>query len=227
MKFIFPVGLAILSLIGCAGPKAPPQILNAIHENRVASIACLPVKKILYSQLVYKVLYNETVTSTSDFTGLWDIDSALSKQWSEILDHLKIKNQVLSELISTESLNALCRDCPRGKTKKANLPKEIQKVLLENHISNLLLLRFGLPYLLSTTMIPSGSIHLIGDLRFLNVQTNKEDFSEQINLTTQPHYGSSPKNIEANDLLIFKSSIRDMMENGETKVFKPIFQIEK
>ena len=57
-------------------------------------------KKIFYSELVYKVLYNETVTAESVFEGLWDVDSELSVLWASQLSALGIRSRSLCSNLS-------------------------------------------------------------------------------------------------------------------------------
>src|SRR4051812_45991604 len=96
---VLALSVALLVLVGCAGERAPAQTAAALQKGQVAAAFCMNSRSIHYSELVYKVLYNETVTHDSVFDGLWDIDSELSPFWATLLPQVGIHARQINVLV--------------------------------------------------------------------------------------------------------------------------------
>jgi hypothetical protein len=210
--------LSLFTLFGCAGERAPAQTAAALRRAPVAAAFCMNLRQIHYNQLLYKVVYNETVTHDSVFDGLWDVDSELSLLWANLLPQAGMHASALEALVPSSEL-------PRGwcyaggaQSQPLTLSASVQKALLSRQIHYLVLLRAWQFAVLSYSF-GSSSLVIPGDLIFYNVRSNRTEFSEQVFIGSSIG-GHSPRKLEANDLALLKKTAREMISKDGLKLLR-------
>jgi hypothetical protein len=204
--------LASLALcFGCSQPQAPAQTAAAVQHEPVAAGFCMSRKKIFYSELVYKVLYNETVTAESVFEGLWDVDSELSVLWASQLSALGIRSRSLTELLPSPDLESFCRELPNAALQPLTvLPEPVRQALLQQHIGYLLLLHSNGVSVSAYSLGPS-QVNLASELVLQNVRTNAIEYREPAPFGETVSLGESTRSIEAQNLARLKAITREIV----------------
>ena len=216
MKRVLVILASLLVVVGCASEHAPAQTAAALRREPVAAAFCMNAKRIHYSELVYKVLYNETVTHDSVFDGLWDVDSELSVAWAKLLPQAGIHSRSIIEVLpSSELPRDWCRKL-EDTSKPQTLSAPIQKALLERQIRYLMVLRAYQFTVASYSIGSFSQLTIQGELAFHNVGSNRQEFSEHVSMGVS--LGSRPpRELEANDMAWLKQTALELLATQSLK----------
>lgn len=208
------LALLLPSLVGCATSRMPAKTATALQEEKAASIFYMPRKAIDYSQLVYKVLYNETRTHHSTFEGLWDVDAEYSEHWNAALNDVGIKSKKLADLLDergVERVNeALTKAFPEV---PMELPGDLLDELSAKGVTHVVALKGG-GFRVNGNTFGGGLCQLyvpltavVYDVR-ARTQVHEQNFTLLGNVTVE----DSLRDFEANDLALLKQKMKDWFE---------------
>ena len=96
--------LILLFVAGCAVSKVSESDLKKLKTSQIATSFFMAEKKILYREVLYKVLWLETKTSSMDFSGAWDPDIEISSIVNESVSALDIASYKVSYIISNKKV---------------------------------------------------------------------------------------------------------------------------
>ncbi|HYP75357.1 MAG TPA: hypothetical protein VER12_05375 [Polyangiaceae bacterium] len=211
--------LALFLLVGCAGERAPARTAAALKGEPIAAAFCMNSRRIHYNELVYKVVYNETVTHDSVFDGLWDVDSELSLLWAKLLPQAGMHASALSALVPSSELPPDWCSALGTPSEAPTLAASIRRALLEHQINYLVLLRASQFAVSSYSFGNYSQLIVPGDLIFYNVRTNRVEFSEHVFIAGSIG-GHSPRELEANDLALLKKTARELISTQGLKTLR-------
>jgi len=208
--------VALFMLAGCAGERVPAQTAATLKREPVAAAFCMNLRRIHYQELVYKVLYNETVTHDSVFDGLWDVDSELSPFWAKQLPQAGLQARSINALVPSSELPPGWCQTLGGEAEPGTLSAPIQKALLEQQINYLVLLRAWQFSVSSYSFGGYSQLNIQGELIVHNVRSNRKEFSEHVSMAGSIG-GHSPRELEANDLALLKQTARELIATQGVK----------
>ncbi|MES9902411.1 MAG: hypothetical protein ABW168_06980 [Sedimenticola sp.] len=206
----------VLGLSGCASvPKETLEQSSAdeMRANDIVVAFSYPSKKINYSEMVYKVLWNETHTSDASFKGIWDIDRDLSHQFSQQFQNQGLRavsiDEVLngneyekySDLMATSIINA-------QESEKFKLDEKLRSSLVEKGYEYLIALRgLIIQAQVYSLFSPDPYVNLSYRMRVINLKNNSVEYTNVFMLRTYPDVVKSPREIEDNKLAILRAEL--------------------
>jgi hypothetical protein len=100
-------------------------------------------QRVMYSELIYKVLWNETRRQDASFGGLWDVDDELTKVVATRLHDLSIRAFDWGDAVAaddrTAALQTLCPSVDPDQTNAPPLDGELQRALRAHGASHFIL----------------------------------------------------------------------------------------
>ncbi|HHJ14805.1 MAG TPA: hypothetical protein ENJ79_10630 [Gammaproteobacteria bacterium] len=97
------LAFVLAGLTACASTPLPPMSDSAADDLMASDVAVAfvyPEKEIKYTELVYKVLWNETHATNSQFSGMWDIDREFTELFAREFEERGVHSVPINELLS-------------------------------------------------------------------------------------------------------------------------------
>ncbi len=196
----------------CATVPLAPEVSQNLRSSNIATAFYLESKAISYSEMVYKVLWNETRTQRSTFDGFWDVDADLSQAFADETSQLGLNTTPIRTALPNDGdYQALVTAIQNtrgadGTNVPLRLDEDTTTKLLTHGIGYLMVLR-GANFIVSTTSFnSSGPVHLPAILIVYDVRTGVEEYSELFSIAGGVKWGDSPRNLEANNLALLREN---------------------
>lgn len=213
--------LVSMLVVGCAGSVKPmsSETVTDFNRGKVAVAYFYPSKKLNYSELVYKVLWNETQSNVVSFDGLWDIDADVSAEYRQQFQTLGVDAVVAKELLNETEYRHLQDDITRHQLKAreaiaANqsvptltLAADYRDALSDQGVKYLVLIAQGtfkvdVYALFSRLSLISGS-----DVKVVDTRDGSIAFDGNAIMWLNHNFEESPREIEANNLQALKTLV--------------------
>ncbi|MBN8240687.1 hypothetical protein JF541_16120 [Marinobacter hydrocarbonoclasticus] len=218
---------------GCASTTLAPETSAGIQQGKVASAAYTVDKKIVYEEMVYKVLYNETVTQQAMFENFWDIDKAHTDRLTSALKNLDLNATPTSKTLSEEAQLQLeqtikhsLESAKQGEPGPFELEDTTRSSLRDAGYNYLVLLRTSNILVTTTSMIDSATIWLPSVLIVVDLEADREAYNELFLFQGFSDYEDSVRQLEENSLALIKEATQQRLEDGLEKRMADILSIE-
>lgn len=212
---------------GCALPQIKPDVADNLKQSKVAAAVYLKDKNIEYNELVYKVLWNETRTHVSDFTGLWDVDGDMTNKLVSDLTSQGIDVRPIRSILSDEpSYSSFVSSVKWGST-ALNFEDNVLDRLKQANVQYLLLLR-GERFLLSTTTFNSfGGLNFLGSTFVVYSLADKsEAYRQNLFHSARVDWDKSPREIEMNGMAKVKAAADLMATSLVDQLFPKVTELK-
>lgn len=230
MRNFLVVSVLLLVVTGCATmPRVKQSIVEDLSKQKTAVAVYMEEKEIVYNELVYKVLWNESRQQKSNFTGFWDVDGELSRLLSEELRTKELNTVPIADVLSKDEYRAFEKAVleTKGKedgTQVLKLPAEMVAKLKESGVGYLMMIQSSNFYMMQTTALNSSAIIMMPSVFIVyNVNTRTQEYRQGVMFGASEKYGDSPRNLEANNLALLKDvgrkSIKGFVEYHAPKIF--------
>jgi len=212
--------VAALTLAGCAMPAMRPEVATDFRQSKLAAAVYLESKTIVYNEMVYKVLWNETRQNISSFDGLWDVDTDLSEQLAADMKGLELQAQPIRTVLTSDADYEALEKSIRATVGPglAEVPLQLDEAVLGKFrkagISYLVVLRAGGFNISTTTMNSSGGLNLPAVLFVYDIKQNKQEYREAMFSSEFVTWGKTPRNIEANGMEKVKEAASKMIKTS-------------
>jgi len=229
---IIVLSFAIFS--GCASTTLAPQTANKMQQSRIATAAYVVDKKIVYNEMVYKGLYNETRTQEAVFDGFWDIDQAYTETLTSVLAELNLNASAASQALSDDNQARFEQSVKQSLAAAQNsdqytfaLDSGVRSSLTEAGYDYLVLLRT--PHLMvnTTSMIDSATIMIPSALIILDLSENREELNDFLLVQGFTDYEESVRELELNNLALIKTATNPRLRMGLENRLADILAIER
>lgn len=212
--------VVFLLFVGCAVEQAKTDLSQDLKTNNIAVAFYMGDKKINYSEMVYKVLWNQTETQDGAFGSLWDIDRDLSTKVAGVFARNNLMavpiQDVLKSSADYRNFQKTLGDSPvvfDSSRKPFVLDDQTCEALKRANIKYLILER-------SSSFEVDASSRVYGTLpSVLTVYDvdGKKQVYDAIHWFALNHEISvkNPREIETDGLKIFKETIYQLVENSQ------------
>lgn len=224
--------LSSVVFAGCASTTIAPDTSSSIQQGRIATAAYTVEKRILYEELVYKVLYNETRSQQAVFDDFWDIDRAHGERLTSALDKLELSATPASTALSEETyaqfeqtIRQSQESAKRDKPEPFKLEEITRSSLMEAGYDYLVLLRTAHIFVNTTSLMDSATIMVPSVLIVLDLEANREEYNEYFLLQGFVEYEESVRELEDNNLALIKEATQQRLEEGLEKRLADILAI--
>jgi hypothetical protein len=93
--------IALLFLAGCGVTPVKNDLSQELKASNIAVAYYMTEKKVTYSELVYKVLWNQTETQEAEFGSLWDIDREVSRRIAGTLANENLMSAPIQDILKS------------------------------------------------------------------------------------------------------------------------------
>jgi hypothetical protein len=183
--------------------------------------------------MVYKVLYNETVTQQAMFENFWDIDKAHTDRLTSALKNLDLNATPTSKTLSEEAQLQLeqtikhsLESAKQGEPRPFELEDTTRSSLRDAGYNYLVLLRTSNILVTTTSMIDSATIWLPSVLIVVDLEADREAYNELFLFQVFSDYEDSVRQLEENSLALIKEATQQRLEDGLEKRMADILSIE-
>lgn len=212
------IGTLLLTVVVCAGcastPKLTPEIASELEQGAVAAAFYVEGKKILYDEMVYKVLWNENRSQESVFEGSWDVDQEVSATFSDSLGDVGLSARPITDVLQDAALYAEfeqailnTRDVD-GMNVPLAMSGALQGAFLEAGIDYVVLLRSA-HYRVQKVSGFSPQFSLPSMLIVYDVRRGTQQYDGMFFLGGKIAVEESPREVEANGLAKLKTATHD------------------
>lgn len=197
--------LLALVLVGCGGvSQVPVETARSLREGRVAVAFYNIDKRIEYSELVYKVFWNETRRQNAAFAGLWDVDAELTKVVAARLHDLSIRAFDWSDALAADdrhaALRTLCPSVTGEETTIAPLSPQLRRSLRAHDASHFILWCTGAQQVDVAAFNAAASLAWPGRLFLFEASSGRLLHTEWLVPQQRLHYSGSVREIEAHGM---------------------------
>ena len=217
------IGVLLTSVVaGCASTqKLTPEIAGEIQDGAIAAAFYVEGKKIVYDELVYKVLWNENRSQESVFEGSWDVDHEVTATFSESLGDAGLTARSVSSVLSDKAAYKDFEQAilnTRG-ADRMNVPMSLNDSLrsefLDAGVDYVMLLRAA-HYSVQKVSGFSPQFGLPTLLIVYDVRRNEQVYKGAFPLGGKIAVEESPREVEANGLAKLKSATHEWVAAATT-----------
>jgi len=203
-------------LSGCAATALQPEVASSIRQNKVAVAAYVEDKKINYSEMVYKVLWNETHSQTAAFEGLWDVDRDLTDLLTEELRQVGVDGYPVTSVLVDEDYGKFVEAIrtaqnQEGRKVPVALSEEIRNELYSSGFKYLILLRSSGLHVQTTSMFSMAQLNMPVFLIVSDLESNSEKYNESFWLMRNIDFEESVREIEDDNLAQVRETVASWM----------------
>ncbi|MBT8137971.1 MAG: hypothetical protein KJO54_13225 [Gammaproteobacteria bacterium] len=217
------LGLALAVICsGCASTaKLTPEVASDVQNGNVAAAFFVEGKKIVYDELVYKVLWNENRSQESVFEGSWDVDQEVTTTFAQSLSAVGVTAQPVGRFLSDQSLAAKFKQSilntrdASGMNTAMSLDAEVRDAFVQAGVDHLILLRAA-HYRVQKVSGFSPQFMLPSMLIVFDVRSGQQLYSEPFGLGGKIAVEKSPREVEANDLSKLKAATHEWVNTATT-----------
>ena len=216
---------------GCATPRLEPSVSERFRAKDMAAAVVLLDKSIQYNEMVYKVLWNETRTHTSQFDGFWDADKTLTDAMVESMGEVGMRTRPVSSVLRPKQyaqfVSALkSTKNPDGTYAPLTLDQKTRTSLKKAGIGSVAVVRSA-NFMISTTVFnKSGLMHLPSVLLVYDVDTGKQEYAHVFPVAGGVKWGESVRDIESNNLQSLREASPAWIENSVKRQMPRVFNFE-
>lgn len=207
---------------GCASTaKLTPEVASALQNGNVAAAFYVEGKKIIYNEMVYKVLWNENRSQESVFEGSWDVDQDLTATFSNSLSAVGLAAQpadmILLEAALAESFeqSILNTRDSTGMNTALSLNDDVKRAFQQAGVDHLILLRAA-HFSVQKYSGFSPQFSLRSVLIVFDVRSGQQLYMEPFGLGGKIAVDKSPREVEANGLAKLKAASREWVDVATT-----------
>lgn len=209
-------------LAGCAStPKLAPEVAGELEDGTIAAAFYVEGKKIVYDELVYKVLWNENRSQESVFEGSWDVDHDVTATFSRSLGDVGLSAQSVASVLTDKAAYAEFEQSilnTRG-ADNLNVPMAMNDALrndfIDAGIDYVMLLRAA-HYSVQKVSGFSPQFGLPTLLIVYDVRRNEQVYNGIFPLGGKIAVEESPREVEANGLAKLKTATHEWVAAATT-----------
>ena len=191
------VGL-LLFATGCAASRLPAKTAADIRSSQVSAAFHSSEKRIHYSELVYKVLWNETRVQDASFEGLWDMDAEIGRLWVAELRRLGLESVELeANGEARDTVESVCANAGDGDV--GSQLNEAQRRALATTGTRYSLLWCARHYVVDVAM-GVATLSLPGQLIIYDLTSGERVYGGHFGLGARVYYDESVREIEDNNM---------------------------
>jgi len=207
---------------GCASTaKLTPEAANDLQDGNVAASFYVEGKKIVYDEMVYKVLWNENRSQDSVFEGSWDVDQELTSTFSNSLSTTGLAAQPVDMILldgtlarSFEQSILNTRDSS-GMNTVLSLNTDVKSAFQQAGIDHLILIRAA-HFSVQKVSGFSPQFSLPSMLVVYDVRSGQQLYMEPFGLGGKIAVEKSPREVEANGLAKLKAAAHQWVDVATT-----------
>ena len=207
---------------GCASTaKLAPEAASDLQNGNIAAAFYVEGKKIVYDEMVYKVLWNENRSQESVFEGSWDVDQDLTATFSNSLSSVGLAAQpadmiLLDGALATSFEQSILntRDS-QGMNTVMSLNDDVRHAFQQAGVDHLILLRAA-HFSVQKVSGFSPQFALPSMLIVFDVRTGQQLYMEPFGLGGKIAVEKSPREVEANGLSKLKAASHQWIDVATT-----------
>jgi len=203
---------------GCASTATlAPEVASDLQSGSVAAAFYVEGKKIVYDELVYKVLWNENRSQESVFEGSWDVDEDITATFSESLSDVGLSAQPVdmvlleNELAASFEQSILNTRDANGMNTAMSLDNDVKREFEKAGVDYLILLRAA-HYRVQKVSGFSPQFMLPAMLIVLDVRSGQQLYMEPFGLGGKIAVEKSPREVEADGLAKLKAATHEWVD---------------
>ena len=208
--FLFIPFAFFLASCGSISPLSKDKGTD-VQNSFIAASFYQHEKKISYTELLYKVLWNESRNMEASYQGIWDIDKDLSQYFSNQLNDNSFSSESIHSLLSEENLQAFHKMYSDSDEPGQLIRKEGHVIRLDDEIRSNLSSQ-GIKYILTLfsdytyayTQMGLKQIHPRSQLSVIDIAKNEEIYFGPMTFIGKPTVEKSIREIEDNNLAEYK-----------------------
>ncbi len=212
--------LLMLIFVGCATVPIQPEISSKLKTGKIASTIYFEKKTIEYSEMVYKVLWNETRTQSANFDGIWDVDKDLTEIQIAEMNKKQLNTVSLRTILNDEpSYDAFVKAIqkthgPDGRYMALMLDEQTNSRLNQAGIDFVVLVRTACFTSSTTSVIKLAQVYMPSILIVYDVNQAKEVHNCNYTMGGNVSYGDSSRDLEANNLSLIKEESKKWVQQS-------------
>lgn len=207
---------------GCASTsKLTPEAASNLQNGNVAAAFYVEGKKIVYDEMVYKVLWNENRSQDSVFEGSWDVDQELTATFSNSLSSAGLAAQPADMILLNSSLAASfeqsilnTRDSS-GMNTALSLNDDVKRAFEQAGVDHLILMRAA-HFNVQKVSGFSPQFSLPSMLLVYDIRNGQQLYMEPFGLGGKIAVEKSPREVEANGLAKLKAAAHQWVDVATT-----------
>lgn len=207
---------------GCASTaRLAPEVASDIQDGNVAAAIYVEGKKIVYDEMVYKVLWNENRSQDSVFEGSWDVDQDLTATFSESLSTAGLAAQPADMILLDAALassfeqSILNSRDSSGLNTVLSLNDDVKRAFQQAGVDHLILLRAA-HFSVQKVSGFSPQFALPSMLIVVDVRSGQQLYMEPFALGGKIAVEKSPREVEANGLAKLKAAAHQWVDVATT-----------